>query len=68
MPQEAVLEKAERQKKKKKKKEKRKKIFYQSIVDLQHCVNFCCTAKWIQLYISIFFLYSFPLWFVQGIN
>ena len=40
-----------------------------SIVDLQYCVNFCCTAKWfsyIYIYIHSFFKYSFPLWFIIG--
>ena len=54
-------------------------LFYWSIVDLQCCVNICCTAKWfsyiiymhiyiyIYIYIYILFLkYSFPLWFIIG--
>ena len=41
--------------------------FYWSIVDLQHCVNFCCTAKWLSYtYIHILFLYSFPLRLIPG--
>ena len=41
-------------------------FFYWSMVDLQCCINFCCTVKW-QLYIYIHsFLYSFPLWFITG--
>ena len=44
-----------------------KLIFYCSIVDLQHCVNFCCVAKWFSYtYIHILFKYSFPLRFVIG--
>ena len=42
-----------------------------SIVDLQHCVNFCCTAKWLSYththtHTYIYnFSQSFPLWFVS---
>ena len=39
-------------------------LVYWSIVDLQRCVNFCCTAKWFNYtYINIYILfsYSFPL-------
>ena len=39
------------------------KFIFWSIVDLQHCVNFCCTAKWfryIYIYIYIYiFLFIF---------
>ena len=35
-------------------------IFYWSIVDLQCCVNFCCTAV-IQLYMYIFFFILFSI-------
>ena len=38
--------------------------FYWSIVDLQGCVNFCCTEKWFRYIYS--FSYSFPLWFITG--
>ena len=38
--------------------EKNTYLFYQSIADLQCCVNFCCTAKW---YIYIFFLMFFSI-------
>ena len=37
-------------------------LFYLSIVDLQSCVNFCCTAKWFSnIYIfHILFCYGLP--------
>ena len=41
-------------------------MFYWSIVDLQCCINFCCTAV-TQLYAYIhLFSYHFPLWFIIG--
>ena len=45
-----------------------KNLFYWSIVDLQYCVNFYCTAKWFSCtYIYTYsFLYYFPLWFITG--
>ena len=42
-------------------------FFNWSIVDLQRCANFCCTAKWLSYtHIYILFLYSFPLRFIPG--
>ena len=43
-------------------------FFYWSIVDLQYCVNFCCTAKWFSYTYIYSFLYYwyFPLWFIIG--
>ena len=57
-------------------------IFLLKWVDLQCCVNFCCTANWfgvththtymcmcvcVCIYTHIHsFLYSFPLWFISG--
>ena len=37
-----------------------------SIVDLQSCVNFCCTAKWLSYTYTYCFLYSFLLWLIPG--
>ena len=42
-----------------------KKFFYSSVVALQCCVNFHCTAKWLS-YTYIFFFIYFPFWFVIG--
>ena len=39
---------------------------YWHIVDLQCCVNFCSTAKWLNYTYICSFLYSFPLWFITG--
>ena len=44
---------------------RKKNVFYWSIVDLQPCINYCCTAKWCSYtYIYIFFSYPFPLWWL----
>ena len=41
--------------------------FYWYIIDLQHCDNFCCTAKWFSYAnIHISFPYSFLLRFITG--
>ena len=40
-------------------------FFIKSIVDLQHCANFCCTAKWLS-YTYTFFKYDFPSWSIPG--
>ena len=38
------------------------------LVDLQYCVKFCCTAKWLHIYSTVIhiynFFYSFSLWFL----
>ena len=42
-------------------------FFYWSLVDLQCCINFCCTAKWFSYtHIHILFYVFFPLWFISG--
>ena len=46
-------------------------LFYWSLVDLQSCVNFYCTTKWLSytyicVYACTFISYSFPLWFITG--
>ena len=38
--------------------------FHLSIVDLQCCVNFCSTAKWLSY--TYIYTYSFLLWFITG--
>ena len=37
-----------------------------SIVDLQCCGNYCCTAKWFSDTYIYIFKYSFPWWLVTG--
>ena len=40
-----------------------------SILVLQCCINYCWTAKWLShtyIYTFIFFLCSFPWWFIPG--
>ena len=57
-----------------------KNLLYWSVIDLQWCVNFCCTVKWfnhvyihmieyiyrLNIYIYNSFLCSFPQWLVTG--
>ena len=43
-----------------------KVLFYWSRVDLQCCVNYCCTAKWLSYTHTHSSSYSFPLWFIIG--
>ena len=35
------------------------KKFYWSVVDLQDCVNFCCTANWFSYTYIFFFIFSY---------
>lgn len=42
-----------------------KNVYYWSIIDLQFCVNFSCTAKWVSesyIYIHIIFRFHSCLW------
>lgn len=39
-------------------------LFSWSIVYLQYCVNFYCTAEWFSYIYIHSFSYSFPLWFI----
>ena len=41
-------------------------IFYWSIVELQHFVNYCCAAKWLSFSHIHSFSFSPPLWFIIG--
>ena len=45
-------------------------LFYWSIIDLQHCLSFWRTAKWLSYtYLHAYtysFSFSFPLWFITG--
>ena len=42
-------------------------LFYWSIVDLQCCANFCCTAEWFSYTCTyILFHILFPLWLTLG--
>ena len=45
---------------------KKKKVLQKSTVDLQCCVNFCCTAEWLSYTYAHSLLYSFPLKFIPG--
>ena len=40
-------------------------LFYSTIVNSQHYVNFCCTAKWFSYIYTHSFSYSFPLQFIK---
>ena len=39
-------------------------VFYWRIVDLQRCVSFWCTAKWLSYTYIYIFSYSFPWWLI----
>ena len=42
-------------------------FFYWSMVGLQCCVSYCCTAEWLSYVLYIHsFSHSFPLWFITG--
>ena len=41
-------------------------MLQKSTVDLQCCVNFCCTAEWLSYTYAHSLLYSFPLKFTPG--
>ena len=41
-------------------------VFKWSIVNLQWCANFCCTAKWLIYTHTYIFEYSFLLWLIPG--